>query len=95
MLIALQKYEDSLCPGCGWPSDVCTDPRLHRAWSAKMIRRDAACRAINQAKAQRERHWGAVDGVDDDPASQRWIAVLAPEGLAYLDARDPGADGVD
>jgi hypothetical protein len=59
-MLALAQYEASLCPNCGRPISVCTDPANEMRWQAPMPTRCHATTAVlrqqeNYAKAPHAR----------------------------------------
>jgi len=52
MALALQEYEDGLCPNCGQPKHEAMDPDLADEWTTMAPVRDYACTAIARAAEQ-------------------------------------------
>lgn len=80
LALALKLFEQTLCPGCGWPRGVTMDKVLRRAWSAKIAGRCHACTEIDKRSQGYTTEKGTAA-----PHALQWSVELAPEGLAYLE----------
>lgn len=49
-MIALAEYEAMLCPNCGRPIEVCTDPKNELRWRVGLPTRCHATTAVLQAQ---------------------------------------------
>lgn len=74
-MLALQEWRDTLCPLCGLPREVCTDPSAEFKWHAEPIRchvHTATLRAQEEARGKYQlpggQLWRALQrGVEPEP----------------------------
>lgn len=81
--MALRLFEQTLCPGCGWPRGVSMDPFLRKQWRARVVGRCYSCTEIEQKR----------DGFTEDkgtraPGALQFGAELEKPGVDYLNVVD-------
>ena len=70
LALALQEYEDSLCPGCGQTVAESMDPDLADEWDYMPPQRCHGCTALARAADAAEKN------KVDHPGALRWVIGL-------------------